>query len=150
LLNKFSSIEKKKGEKMKGIYVLILVVLSLGIMTAPHAYAEDVNPCEKDIAKFCKNIDPGDGQILKCLTLHEKDVMPSCRKQLSHIEKAIEEVQNACADDYAIFCSSVLPGQGRIAACLEKNQKVLTPKCKENLAAVKQKAKEIQEQMKKK
>jgi len=29
---------------MKRIHVLILVVLSLGIITAPHAYAEDVNP----------------------------------------------------------------------------------------------------------
>jgi hypothetical protein len=150
MLNKFSSIEKKKGEKMKRIHVLILVVLSLGIMTAPHAYAEDVNPCEKDIAKFCKNIEPGDGQILRCLTLSKEELRPPCKKQLGQIEKAVEEVQNACADDYALFCSSVLPGQGRIAACLEKNQKTLTPKCKTNLAAVKQKAKEIQEQMKKK
>jgi len=135
---------------MKGIYVLILVLLSLGMMTAPHAYAEDVNPCEKDIAKFCKNIEPGDGRILRCLTLSKEDLRPTCKKQLAQIEKAVEEVQDACADDYAIFCSSVLPGQGRIAACLEKNQKILTPKCKKNLAAVKQKAKEIQEQMKKK
>ena len=135
---------------MKRIHVLILVVLSLGIITAPHAYAEDVNPCEKDIAKLCKNIEPGDGRILRCLTLSKEDLRPPCKKQLNQIEKAVEEVQNACADDYALFCSSVLPGQGRIAACLEKNQKILTPKCKTNLAAVKQKAKEIQEQMKKK
>ncbi|MCJ7482568.1 MAG: cysteine rich repeat-containing protein [Thermodesulfovibrionales bacterium] len=135
---------------MKRIHVLILVVLSLGIMTAPHTYAEDVNPCEKDIAKLCKNIEPGDGRILRCLTLSKEDLRPPCKKQFNQIEKAVEEVQNACADDYALFCSSVLPGQGRIAACLEKNQKILTPKCKTNLAAVKQKAKEIQEQMKKK
>jgi hypothetical protein len=134
---------------MKRIHVLILVVLSLGIMTAPHAYAEDVNPCEKDIAKFCKNIEPGDGRILRCLTLSKEDLRPPCKKQLGQIEKAVEEVQNACADDYALFCSSVLPGQGRIAACLEKNQKTLTPKCKTNLAAVKQKAKEIQDKVKK-
>jgi len=134
---------------MKRIHVLIHVVLSLGIMTAPHAYAEDVNPCEKDIAKFCKNIEPGDGRILRCLTLSKEDLRPPCKKQLGQIEKAVEEVQNACADDYALFCSSVLPGQGRIAACLEKNQKTLTPKCKTNLAAVKQKAKEIQDKVKK-
>jgi hypothetical protein len=150
LLNKFSSIEKKKGEKMKRIHVLILVVLSLGIITAPHAYAEDVNPCEKDMAKICKNIEPGDGRILRCLTLSKEDLRPTCKKQLAQIEKAVEEVQDACADDYAIFCSSVLPGQGRIAACLEKNQKTLTPKCKIHLAEVKQKAKEMREQMNKK
>jgi len=134
---------------MKRIYVLILVLLSLSIVVAADAYAKD-NPCGKDIAKFCKNIEPGEGRLLKCLKLSEEDLTPQCKKQLIQIEKAVEEVQNACADDYAIFCSSLLPGQGRIAACLEKNKKILTPKCKKNLGEVKQKAKEIQEQMKKK
>ena len=134
---------------MKKIHVLILMLLSLSIMVAADAYAKG-NPCEKDIAKFCKEIEPGEGRILKCLELSEKDLTPLCKKQLAQIEKAVEEVQNACADDYAIFCSSLLPGQGRIAACLEKNQEILTPNCKKNLGAVKQKAKEIQEQMKNK
>jgi len=134
---------------MKRIYVLILVLLSLSIVVAADAYAKD-NPCGKDIAKFCKNIEPGEGRLLKCLKLSEEDLTPQCKKQLIQIEKAVEEVQNACADDYAIFCSSLLPGQGRIAACLEKNKKILTPKCKKNLGEVKQKAKEIQEEMKKK
>ena len=134
---------------MKRIHVLILVLLSLSIVVAVDAYAKD-NPCEKDIAKFCENIEPGEGRLLKCLKLSEEDLTPQCKKQLIQIEKAVEEVQNACADDYAIFCSSLLPGQGRIAACLEKNKKILTPKCKKNLGEVKQKAKEIQEEMKKK
>ena len=134
---------------MKRNHVLIIVLLSLSILAVPHVYAEG-NPCEKDIAKFCKNIEPGEGRLLKCLKLSEEDLTPPCKKQLTQIEKAVEEVQNACADDYAIFCSSILPGQGRIAACLEKNQKILTPKCKKNLAVVKQKAKEIKEQMKSK
>jgi hypothetical protein len=143
------SLRKRKEKIMKRIYVFILVVLSLSIMFAADAYAE-YNPCEKDMAKFCKNVERGEGRIFKCLKLSEKDLTPPCKKQLAHIEKALEEVQEACADDYAIFCSSLLPGQGRIAACLEKNQKILTSKCKKNLAAVKKKAKEIQEQMKKK
>ncbi len=135
---------------MKRLKVLILVLLSMSVPTVLYAYAEDDNPCKKDIAKFCKNIEPGEGRILRCLTLSEKDLTPACGKHLGQIEKAVEEVQNACADDYAIFCSSVLPGQGRIAGCLEKNKKILTPKCKAVLGEVKQKAREIQEQMKKK
>ena len=114
---------------MKKIDALILVLLGFSIMTAASTYAEDVNPCEKDIAKFCKSIEPGDGRILRCLKLKEENLTPLCKKQLTRIEKAVEEVQNACADDYAIFCSSLLPGQGRIAACLEKSEKILTPKC---------------------
>jgi hypothetical protein len=135
---------------MKRFQVFIVVLLSVSIMAAVHAYAKDENPCKKDIAKFCKGIEPGEGRILQCLTLSKDDVTPACKKHLARIEKAVEEVQTSCADDYAIFCSSVLPGQGRIAACLEKNEKILTPKCKANLKEVTQKAREIQKQMQKK
>jgi hypothetical protein len=139
-----------KGDNMKRVQVLIVVVVIISIMTAVYAYAEDENPCEKDIAKFCKNIEPGEGRILRCLTLSKEEVTPSCKKQLDRIENALTEVKLSCADDYAIFCSSVVPGQGRIAACLEKNEKILTPKCKADLKEVEQKAREIQEQIKKK
>ena len=104
-------IEKKKGEKMKRIHVLIIVLLSLSILAAPHAYAIDANLCKKDIAKFCNGIEPGEGRLLKCLKLSEEKLTPPCKQQLTQIEKAVEEVQNACADDYAIFCSSLLPGR---------------------------------------
>ena len=140
----------RKEKKMKKLHVLLPVLLSMSIVTAGYAYAEDVNPCEGDIAKFCKNVERGEGRILRCLTLSEDKLTPACKKQRVRIKKAVEEVQKACADDYAIFCSSLLPGQGRIAECLEKNQKIIAPKCKAILKEVKQKAREIQEQMKKK
>jgi hypothetical protein len=140
----------RKEKKMKKLHVWMLVILGITFITAGYAYAEDVNPCEGDIAKFCKNVERGEGRILRCLTLSEDKLTPACGKQLARIKKAVEEVQNACADDYAIFCSSLLPGQGRIAECLEKNQQIITPKCKAILKEVKQKAREIQKQMQKK
>jgi hypothetical protein len=143
-------VEKPKGEKMKKLHVLMLVLFGMIIGTAVSGYAAQGNPCEGDIAKFCKNIEPGDGRILRCLTLSEENLTPACGKQLGQIQKAVDEVQKGCVDDYAIFCSSLLPGQGRIAACLEKNEKILTKKCKAVLKEVKQKAREIQEQMKRK
>ena len=135
---------------MKKLHVWVLVIVGITFITAVYAFAEDVNPCEGDIAKFCKNVERGEGRILRCLTLSEDKLTPACKKQRVRIKKAVEEVQKACADDYAIFCSSLLPGQGRIAECLEKNQKIIAPKCKAILKEVKQKAREIQEQMKKK
>ena len=141
--------EIKKGEPMKKLRVLLPVLAILSIMTAGYAYAEDDNPCEKDIAKFCKNVERGEGRILRCLNLNEDDLTPVCKDHLAQIRKAVEEVQEACVDDYAIFCSSLLPGQGRIAECLEKNDKILTTKCRAVLKEVKQKAREIQKQMQK-
>jgi hypothetical protein len=135
---------------MKKLHVFLPVLAILSIMTAVYAYAEKANPCEGDITKFCSNVEHGEGRILRCLTLSEDKLTPACKKQLVNIKNAVEEVQKACADDYAIFCSSLLPGQGRIAGCLEKNRHLIAPKCKSILKEVKQKAREIQEQMKKK
>jgi len=134
---------------MKKIYLLMFVFFGVSIMAGAVSYAEDY-PCKKDIATFCKDIQPGEGRILRCLTLHEKRLTPPCKKNLAQAKKAVEEVQNACADDYAIFCSSVLPGQGKIPACLEKSSRILTPKCKAHLKELNQKAREMREQMQKK
>ena len=135
---------------MRKLRVFIPILLSMVIMILPCAYAENENPCKKEIAKFCKDIEPGEGRILRCLTLHEEDLTPNCKNHLARINYAVYEVRTNCVDDYAIFCSSVLPGQGRIAACLEKSKKHLTTKCRAILEEVKQKAREIQEQMQKK
>jgi len=134
---------------MKRVAALIFVFLGLSIVAAALSYAGDY-PCKNDVNRFCKDIQPGEGRILRCLTLYEKHLTPACKKNLAQAKKAVEEVQNACADDYAIFCSSVLPGQGKIPACLEKSSKILTPKCRAHLKELMQKAREIREQKQKK
>jgi hypothetical protein len=139
-----------KGETMKKLQAVLSVLFVMSFMIVASVYAAEENPCKQDMDKFCKNIEPGDGRILRCLTLSEDKLTPACKKQLVNIKKSVDEVQKACADDYAIFCSSLLPGQGRIAECLEKNQQIITPKCKAVLKEVKQKSQEIREQMKKK
>ena len=47
-------------------------LLSMSVVTVVYVHAEDVNPCEVDIAKFCKNVERGEGRILRCLNLNEK------------------------------------------------------------------------------
>ncbi len=48
-----------------------------------------------------------------------------------------------CADDAAKFCKDVKPGGGRMARCLKEHENELSPACKEHVAAVKQRAKEV-------
>jgi len=38
--------------------------------------------------------------------------------------------RNACKGDYEKYCKSVVPGGGRIIACLAKESDKLTPACK--------------------
>lgn len=41
----------------------------------------------------------------------------------------------ACKSDYEKFCSNVMPGGGRIVACLSKESAKLTDACKAALSA---------------
>ena len=46
-----------------------------------------------------------------------------------------EEARAACTSDYQKFCSSVIPGGGRIQSCLQKNADKLDASCKSFLDA---------------
>lgn len=48
-----------------------------------------------------------------------------------------DEQRAACQADYARFCSDVLPGGGRIIACLTRNYAQLVDACKKVLDAAK-------------
>jgi len=38
--------------------------------------------CQDDVMKFCSDVQPGHGRILKCLKAHETDLSPECKSQL--------------------------------------------------------------------
>jgi len=42
--------------------------------------------------------------------------------------------RDACMGDYEKYCKGVVPGGGRIIACLAKESEKLTPACKKVLA----------------
>ena len=35
--------------------------------------------CKADIDKFCKDVKPGEGRIIKCMQEHEKDLSADCK-----------------------------------------------------------------------
>jgi hypothetical protein len=46
--------------------------------------------CSGDIAKYCKDVQPGGGRIMKCLKEHEKELSPSCSAKLEMIGKRFQ------------------------------------------------------------
>jgi hypothetical protein len=43
--------------------------------------------CEADAQKFCKDVKPGQGRIVKCLRVHEKDLSPECKAKMTEAKK---------------------------------------------------------------
>jgi hypothetical protein len=62
-----------------------------------------------------------------------------CVSQSSFAQELTAEQRSACMGDYEKYCKSVVPGGGRIIACLAKESDKITPACKKVLEAAEKK-----------
>jgi hypothetical protein len=126
----------KKCVKWMGVTVAVLcVVLFNGIP----ANAQAKNPCAEDVAKFCKDVQPGGGRLANCLKAHESELSPVCKASHDQAKARAKEAHEACADDVQKLCKDVKPGEGRIVRCLKDNSDRLSNECRDKLMAAKKK-----------
>jgi hypothetical protein len=57
-----------------------------------------------------------------------------CVTQTAFAQELTSAQRDACGGDFAKYCKGVVPGGGRIIACLAKQSDKLTPACKKVLA----------------
>jgi hypothetical protein len=62
-----------------------------------------------------------------------------CLSQAAFAQELTAEQRDACKGDYEKYCKSVVPGGGRIIACLAKQTDKLAPACKKVLEAAEKK-----------
>jgi Cysteine rich repeat len=62
-----------------------------------------------------------------------------CVSQTAFAQELTAAQRDACMGDYERYCKSVVPGGGRIIACLAKENEKLAPACKKVLAAAEKK-----------
>ena len=62
-----------------------------------------------------------------------------CMSQTGFAQELTAEQRSACMGDYEKFCKGVMPGGGRIIACLAKESDKITPACKKVLTAAEKK-----------
>ena len=118
--------------------VFIAGAVLFGFLAYSPAFAQQ-GPCADDIAKFCKDVQPGHGRIVKCMKEHENELSPGCKAHVAEMKKKVGEAREACADDVSRFCSGVQPGGGRIMHCLKEHENDLTPPCKSMMQEHRQK-----------
>lgn len=126
-----------------------IIVVCLVLVFAAGAFAQQglvetvVTGCEQELKTYCKDVTPGEGRALACLYAFSDKLSPRCEYALydaaSQLERALNAltyVANECRDDLQKLCSGTQPGGGRLLACLEKNEKQVSGRCKQALKDV--------------
>ena len=126
--------------------ILAASFLCLGLMFGIDAFAADKSPCSEDIAKFCKNIEPGMVALMGCLEKHENELSDACKEYESTMlgpraekrEKVREltTFRQSCINDMRKFCNDVDPGQGGLMRCLKEHENELSTACNESITAL--------------
>jgi cysteine rich repeat protein len=122
-------------------YRLNLPALAVAILLAFPVVVQAVEPgeqrpCMDELEKFCKDVQPGEGRIIKCLQEHDRDLSAVCRDKVQSILNRLEDAKQACAPDIGKFCPNVVPGGGRLIKCLTPHFEELTPACKEKAGPI--------------
>jgi hypothetical protein len=94
-------------------------------------------PCADDLAKYCKDVQPGEGRILECLKTNKTSLSTKCS---AYLQRVVQVAKDACKPDVERFCMDAPMGKGGLAKCLKKHEADLTPQCKEVIAKAKAKA----------
>ena len=129
-------------------------LLLAALLAAAPSHAED--PCAAEAVRLCQGATqtrpgprsgPGKGgafEVMGCLRANESKLSPACREWLAAALRKGEQVAAGCEGDARKLCADVEPGDGRVAACLVRNQSQLSQGCQGALNEVRLKTTQIQ------
>jgi Cysteine rich repeat len=99
--------------------------------------------CAKDIKKYCKTVTPGEGRMIYCMQAHEDKISARCAFELGDTSTSVQASADtlkdaviACKAEINGVCGKILPGHGRIAACLIANKSAASTGCAEAIQKV--------------
>lgn len=121
----FSGAPSKWPAVLAGLFCLSL--------TAVATAGEGGKPCADDAARLCKDVQPGQGRMVKCLKEHKDELSPDCRANITKMKEQAKDMKEACEEDARKLCKDTRPGGGRIMQCLKQHEGELSPACKEKM-----------------
>jgi hypothetical protein len=112
----------------RAMFAAVAGLLLGTVCAASDAFAKG-EACRAEMDKFCKDVEPGEGRIIKCLREHDADLSDKCR---AYVNTASQYM--ACIDDAVRLCPHTQPGGARVLACLRTRMSDLSSQCKRELA----------------
>ncbi len=118
---------------MKRHVLMAAIALVVGWWGLASTASAQQRACADDVQKFCKDVKPGGGRIIRCLEEHRSELSDGCKKQLE-ADKTRMQGQGPgggpCKADAEKLCKGIEPGGGRIAKCLDEHTADLSAECK--------------------
>lgn len=108
-----------------------MIFIAMACCVLSSAYA--AGPCAEDAKKFCPGMQPGDGQLAKCMAANHNALSGACQARQQAAKDYMKRLVEACKGDMQKFCSGVKPGQGALRNCLKKNQASLSSACRSGM-----------------
>ena len=122
---------------------LLLTVLSLAVLGAAGAVAQEATPlekavevCQPEIESYCSQVTLGGGRLLACLYAHEDKISGRCSwllyegiTELQQLVAAATDLTEECWDDLEKHCKDVEMGKGRIGTCLLEHRDEVSESC---------------------
>lgn len=132
-------VERRRQDEIKDSNIKAeAVVVNSSILDEGYNKAVKIigEGCSKEVATVCGDIPLGQGKILGCLKSNDSKLSSTCRQSITQGESTIDAaLGNAnyfgarCGPEIARHCSDVTPGDGRVVACLKKNNMNLEKRC---------------------
>ena len=114
---------------LRKAFVVVAVLLFLG-SPAMAIKLTVARACAANVAKLCKDVQPGGGRIRGCVESHFDELSGVCQR----VVMKAAAIGKACVADARKFCAGVKPGGGRIEACMKSHAGDLSDSCKGALA----------------
>ena len=114
------------------------LVLCVAIFLPSDSDAQIAGPCAETVTKFCKDVTPGGGRIMKCLNDHRDDQSIACKDWLQEQNKSLKEMNTSCTEEIVRLCNFDPPDGVRIYRCLEENYAGLKSDCRDKVREVRE------------
>ncbi|NOZ01853.1 MAG: hypothetical protein GXP54_08200 [Deltaproteobacteria bacterium] len=119
--------------KRRGSIVIVFALAALYAGVATASGGATTKACKKDLEKFCPDVTPGDGRVIKCLMKHMQELSKECIASAHAGHKRfhgpMKSFNRVCGDDVTRLCKDVKPGNGRLVRCLDGQRDKLGDEC---------------------
>ncbi len=100
---------------------------------APASAQQLGTPCDADFAKFCGDVTPGGGRLVKCYEQNKSQMSANCVGWAETVKANAAAVKSACADMVNSRCADEQGDPLGMLNCLQSNYIDLTMNCRVQL-----------------